>query len=105
MCACVCVCVCPETVSAVLEFTFCSYCNHNHFTCLDVCICVFDVVECNPPMHINIHEVYKSSVASGTLSSSQAINKTKFRHIDRLRTARISLERGDWIALLLNRDI
>ena len=35
----VCVCVCPETVSAVLEFTFCSYCNHNHFTCMDVCIC------------------------------------------------------------------
>ena len=35
---CVCVCVCPETVSAVLEFTFCSYCNH--FTCMDVCICV-----------------------------------------------------------------
>ena len=45
MCVCVCVCVClvcvcPETVSAALEFTFCSYCNHNHFTCMvDVCIC------------------------------------------------------------------
>ena len=42
VCVCVCmclVCVCPETVSAVLEFTFCSYCNHNHFTCMDVCIC------------------------------------------------------------------
>ena len=41
MCVCMCVfvCACPETVSAVLEFTFCSYCNHNHFTCLDVCIC------------------------------------------------------------------
>ena len=40
MCVCVClVCVCPETVSAMLEFTFCSYCNHNHFTCMDVCIC------------------------------------------------------------------
>ena len=37
--ACVCMCACPETVSAVLEFTFCSYCNHSHFTCLDVCIC------------------------------------------------------------------
>ena len=36
---CVFVCACPATVSAVLEFTFCSYCNHNHFTCLDVCIC------------------------------------------------------------------
>ena len=36
---CVFVCACPETVSAVLEFTFCIYCNHNHFTCLDVCIC------------------------------------------------------------------
>ena len=31
------VCACPETVSAVLEFTFCSYCNHNHFTWM----CVF----------------------------------------------------------------
>ena len=42
VCVCVClVCVCPETVSAALEFTFCSYCNHNHFTCMvvDVCIC------------------------------------------------------------------
>ena len=45
MCLCMCVyvcvfvCACPETVGAVLEFTFCSYCNHNHFTCLDVCIC------------------------------------------------------------------
>ena len=46
MCVCVCVCVCvclvcacPETVSAVLKFTFCSYCNHNQFTCMDVCIC------------------------------------------------------------------
>ena len=41
MCVCVCVCVCLvcKTVSAVLEFTFCSYCNHNHFTCMDVCSC------------------------------------------------------------------
>ena len=49
VCVCVCVCVgvhvrvrvcaCPETVSAMLEFTFCSYCNHNHFTCMDVCFC------------------------------------------------------------------
>ena len=25
VCVCVCVCACPETVNAVLEFTFCSY--------------------------------------------------------------------------------
>ena len=36
---CLCVCACPETVSAVLEFTFCRYCNHNHFTLMNVCIC------------------------------------------------------------------
>ena len=34
--------VCPETVSAVLEFTFCSDFNHNLYTCMDVCI--FDSV-------------------------------------------------------------
>ena len=39
VCLCACVCACPETVNAVLEFTFCSYCNHNHFTCMVVCIC------------------------------------------------------------------
>ena len=33
---CVFVCACPETVSAVLEFTFCSYCNHNH--CMFGCV-------------------------------------------------------------------
>ena len=38
--ACVCVCACVRDLKqSVLEFTFCSYCDHNHFTCLDVCIC------------------------------------------------------------------
>ena len=51
VCVCVClVCVCPETVSAVLEFTFCSYCNRNHFTCMDVCICDC-VCECTEYRH------------------------------------------------------
>ena len=38
-CACVCVCACPETVSAVLEFTFCSYgndCGNNGCDCCQV---------------------------------------------------------------------
>ena len=40
---CVCVCVCPEIISAVLEFTLCSYCNHNHmYGCIydSVHVCV-----------------------------------------------------------------
>ena len=48
VCMCVgsimCVCVCPETVSAVLVFTFCSYCNHNHFTLMFVCVRVYQRV-------------------------------------------------------------
>ena len=55
MCVCVCVhvcvgsmcvfvCACPETVSAVLELTFCSYCNHNHFTWMCVFVTVYTCV-------------------------------------------------------------
>ena len=44
VCACVCVCVCPETVNAVLEFTFCSYCNHSHFTWMCVFVTVYTCV-------------------------------------------------------------
>ena len=52
---CVClVCVCPETVSAVLEFTFCSYCNRNHFTCMDVCIC--------DSLHVCVNTEYRHAI-------------------------------------------
>ena len=38
VCVCVCLCVCMRALNSqcCIGIYFCSYCNHNHFTCMDV---------------------------------------------------------------------